>query len=71
MHWSEYVDVPSVSLSRHDLVLAAVPVVFLLSYLSASYALASQQHALALAALASSVPVGDGLFLNPPVAAED
>lgn len=52
--------------SRYDLHLAVVPVAFLVALLVGAAVDAPLRIRLASAALASLVPLVDGLFLNPP-----
>ena len=54
------------TVSRHDLVLAAIPAAFLLAML-ASWALAlPSRFALTAASVVAAAAMADGLFRNPP-----
>ena len=52
--------------SRYDLVLAAIPVAFLLSGLVGSVVEISIEASVALASVVCLLAIVDGLFLNPP-----
>lgn len=54
-------------LSRHDLVLTAIPLVFALSFVVAAALPVPFLAALATSAVVSTVVLTDALFLNPPV----
>ncbi|MFB6152989.1 MAG: hypothetical protein ABEJ27_01935 [Halodesulfurarchaeum sp.] len=53
-------------LSRWDLILATVPIAFLLTYIVGHHLLASRVIAVASATVVSGAPVVDGLFVHPP-----
>lgn len=53
-------------LTRYDLLLAVVPVAFLLGLLAALLADVPLRTALGSAAMVSALALLDGLFLNPP-----
>ena len=55
------------SVSRYDVLLAFVPVVFFVATLVGLAMSIPVEIALAVAALASAVVVADALFLNPPI----
>lgn len=54
-------------LSRYDLVLAAIPILFALSYLGHLVLSVPYMAALAASAILSVVLLVDALFFNPPV----
>jgi phosphoglycerol transferase MdoB-like AlkP superfamily enzyme len=54
------------ALSRADLILLSLPVLFGVVYLVGTLFFQVQAFAIGLAALACCPVVGDGLFLNPP-----
>ncbi|MDT3436253.1 hypothetical protein [Haloarcula sp. 1CSR25-25] len=64
----QYVEqlLPRQSPTRHDLVLAVIPAVFLLTLVAAVVLGLSLQMAVAGASLVGAVAVIDALFLHPP-----
>ncbi|NLV05748.1 hypothetical protein GOC83_06300 [Haloarcula rubripromontorii] len=64
----QYVDhlLPRQSPTRHDLVLAVIPAVFVLTLVAAVVLDLSLQVAVAGGALAGAVAVIDALFVHPP-----
>jgi hypothetical protein len=62
----QVVQTGNVALSRPDLILLSLPVLFGVVYLVGTLFFQVQAFAIGLAALACCPLVGDGLFLNPP-----
>ncbi|WP_277542015.1 hypothetical protein [Haloarcula laminariae] len=54
------------SVSRYDLVLAVIPVAFLLTVVASGLLGVTMRTALAVGALLGAAVVTDALFLNPP-----
>jgi hypothetical protein len=54
------------SLSRHDLVLAVIPSVFVVSILVGHLLSLSAQASIGVASLVGALAVVDALFVNPP-----
>ena len=56
--------------TRYDLTLLAIPLLFVLTFGLAQVARLGLTADLGLAALVSSAPIADALFLNPPAGFE-
>ena len=59
------------AVSRYDLVLAVVPVAFLLAFAAGLLSSIPLYAAMAIGSLAGTVAVADALFVNPPGDAGD
>ena len=55
-----------VSVSRYDLVLATIPIAFLVALLAGELLSIPNELPLLTASVVGAVAVADGLFLNPP-----
>jgi len=62
----QVVQTDTFTLSRADVILLSLPVLFGVVYLFGTFLFQVQAFAIGLAALACCPLVGDGLFLNPP-----
>lgn len=59
-------DTGSVAVTRHDLVLAVIPSVFVVSILVGHLLSLSVQASIGVASLLGALAVTDALFVNPP-----
>lgn len=57
--------------SRYDLLLLAIPAVFLLAFVGSTVSSLSLSALMAGASLVGALAVADGLFVNPPVSGRD